>query len=447
MRKIILILVVIFGTLSLTAQVPCPNDNSFWLDLTPTGVGNTNTSFCTYAGDYDTFTACNGVQYGINVCSSYNVAVTMYNNAGTVLYSQNAGGVGVCETFTWTSTFTGLVNVLVDRANCGTNTTCTQVDITQLTACPTTTTPSSGNQDCINRTLICNDASFSGNSSGFSNQELPNNGTIDGCLTLEHQSSWYIFQAATSGTVSLTIQTAIDYDFAIWGPNVSCGALGSPIRCSYSGLSGNTGLGNGATDPSDGDGTGANGGLDKWVLPLPVIAGQTYIMLVDNFTANSTAFTLDWTMSGGASLNCGSLPIELLYFTADKLSCGTNSLIWETASESNNDRFEVERSSDGITFIKVGTVKGAGTSTSRNKYNLTDYNPIQELNYYRLKQIDLDGSFTYSNIISIDNSCDKNVKTIKILNLLGQEVGESYTGVIFIYKSDNTIVKKFQHEN
>lgn len=117
MKRILLILTFVFSLIRLEAQVPCPNDNSFWLDLTPSGVGNTNTSFCTYAGDYDTFTACNGVQYGISVCGSYNVGVTMYDNSGTLLYSQNAVGTGVCETFTWTSTINGVVRILVDITN------------------------------------------------------------------------------------------------------------------------------------------------------------------------------------------------------------------------------------------------------------------------------------------------------------------------------------------
>jgi hypothetical protein len=138
------------------------------------------------------------------------------------------------------------------------------------------------------------------------------------------------------------------------------------------------------------------------------------------------------------------LPIELLYFTGEKLSCGTNYLIWETASELNNDRFEVERSNDAINFINIGVIKNIGTSTNRNKYNFNDTNPKQELNYYRLKQIDYNGEYKYSQLISVDNSCDKNVTTIKITNLLGQEVDDNYYGVVVIHRSDNTIIKRFQ---
>lgn len=434
MKKILIILICLITSLVLNAQVPCPNDNGFWLDLTPTSQGNTQSSFCTYAGDYNTFTAINGVQYSINVCGgSYNSAVTMYSGAGALLYSQNATAGNGCETFTWTATLSGVVRVLVDRANCGTNSTCTQVDITQLTG----GSSPSGNQDCSNKTQVCTDASFTGNSSGFGTQELPNNGTIDGCLTVEHQSSWYIFQAVTSGTVSLIITTAVDYDFAIWGPNVACTGLGSPIRCSFSGLSGNTGLGNAATDLSDGDGTGGNGGLDAWVKPLAVTAGQTYIMLIDNFTSNSTAFTLDWTMSGGATLNCTPLPIELVFFAGEN-SNNKNILNWLTATETNNKGFNLQRSTNGINWITIAFIEGKGNSTLNNKYTFNDDNYEPTINYYRLEQVDFDGTISYSNLVDINNISDSNKKVINRTNYLGQEVSESYNGTVILHYSDGT---------
>ena len=436
MKKIILFICLLISFI-LNAQVPCPNDNSFWLDLTPSGVGITNSSFCTYAGDYNTFTACSGVTYSINVCgSSYNSAVTMYSNSGTLLYSQNNTSGNGCETFTYTATSNGIIRVLVDRANCGTNSTCTQVDITQLASCGTPT--SSGNQNCVNYTPVCNDVSFSGNSNGFGTQELPNNGTIDGCLTIEHQSSWYMFQAATSGTISLTIVTAVDYDFAIWGPNITCTTLGSPIRCSYSGLTGNTGLGNGATDLSDGDGTGGNGSLDKWVLPLAVTAGQTYIMLIDNFTSNTTAFTLDWTLTGGATLNCGMLPIELVSFDGEYKN-KSNFLYWTTATELNNKGFNLQRSLDGINFKNISFINGHLNSQSINNYAYNDNSYDYTINYYRLEQIDLNETKTYSRIISIDNSNDIKKVIIKRTNYIGQEVTETYQGPTILFYSDGTI--------
>lgn len=146
--------------------------------------------------------------------------------------------------------------------------------------------------------------------------------------------------------------------------------------------------------------------------------------------------------------SCSSiLPIELVSFDGEKESCGQNVLLWKTASEINNEKFEIERSSDGITFIKIGEVLGKGTSSQMTNYLFRDTDVSPSINYYRLKQIDYNSDYTNSSIISIDNSCENSIKTLKITNLLGQEVDESYNGVIFIYRSDKTIIKRNQHAN
>jgi len=89
------------------------------------------------------------------------------------------------------------------------------------------------------------------------------------------------------------------------------------------------------------------------------------------------------------------LPVKLISFIAKadgrKVLCN-----WETASEINNDYFMVERSPDGINYSTIGTVKGAGNNTSLAYYNFTDENPLNGNNYYRLKQNDFDGTFTFS---------------------------------------------------
>lgn len=411
-------------TIAISAQVPCPNDNNFWLDLTPTGNGNTQTSTCSYAGDYDTFTATSGYTYSFSVCpGSYNVGVTMYTSTGTLLFSQDNVGNGACETWTWTATVSGTIRILVDKANCGTNSICTSVSVTQTSG----GSGGTGNVDCSSPTQVCNDASFTGNSNGAGTQEL--NAGNQGCMSTEHQSSWYIFNVVSSGTLALNITTAVDYDFAIWGPNVSCGALGAPVRCSWAAGGGNTGLGNGATDVTEG------AGGDRWVQTLNITAGQTYIMLIDNFTANSTTFTLDWTMTGGASLNCTLLPIELISFEGYSVK-NYNILKWVTATEINNDYFTLEKSSNGLNWDIVTKLKGAGNSTSSLSYEYKDYDVSTQINYYRLKQTDYNGVYKYHNIITIDNTETSKSKIVKITNLLGQDVEESYDGVK-IYQYSN----------
>lgn len=77
---------------------------------------------------------------------------------------------------------------------------------------------------------------------------------------------------------------------------------------------------------------------------------------------------------------------------------------WATASETNTDKFEIEHSTDGITYNKVGTAAAAGNSSSARQYRFIHPSPVSGKNYYRIKQIDSDGRFTYSSIIVLKNS-------------------------------------------
>ncbi|MEO8085538.1 MAG: T9SS type A sorting domain-containing protein [Bacteroidota bacterium] len=97
------------------------------------------------------------------------------------------------------------------------------------------------------------------------------------------------------------------------------------------------------------------------------------------------------------------LPIELLYFDAALKSEGAM-CSWSTATEINNDHFELERSIDNADFIKIVQVKGfgAGVSTTALNYQYLDKNVCNGTIYYRLKQVDTDGRFSYSNIVSVN---------------------------------------------
>jgi len=104
-------------------------------------------------------------------------------------------------------------------------------------------------------------------------------------------------------------------------------------------------------------------------------------------------------MSGSAN----PLPIELISFDA-KLDGKVVKLFWKTASETNNNYFTIERSADGTDFTIITKVDGAGNSTNIRSYSAVDTDPLSGYSYYRLKQTDYDGKFTYSKIVSINNS-------------------------------------------
>lgn len=116
-----------------------------------------------------------------------------------------------------------------------------------------------------------------------------------------------------------------------------------------------------------------------------------------SFSAATPFFTLATTDYWGTPL-----PIELISFEGRTVGYA-NELTWSTASETNNDHFDVERSTDGLHFERIGTVAGAGNSQQMLHYALKDEAPINGINYYRLLQADANGATTYSSIIALKN--------------------------------------------
>ena len=271
-----------------------------------------------------------------------------------------------------------------------------------------------------------------------------------GCLIGEApRTSWLSICFTSNGIFRFALTPGgganNDMDWVMWGPNSICPPTTSPIRCSYAAvpLGGPkiTGINSVNNAPQTDVSESALG--NQWVQDLNVSTGQCYLICVSNYGGGNNNWAINFNGTT-ASMLCSALPIELLYFVGERTTCGENVLLWETATETNNDKFIVEHSLDAINFTVIGEKQGSGNSMTNKKYSLTDANPSPELNYYRLKQVDFNGEFNYSSITSIDNSCDKNVTTIKIVNLLGQEVDENYRGVVLIYRSDNTIKKKTQ---
>ena len=92
------------------------------------------------------------------------------------------------------------------------------------------------------------------------------------------------------------------------------------------------------------------------------------------------------------------LPIELAQFDVKNTEGAKNHLTWRTASEKDNSHFDIERSTDGTTFHSIGQVKGNNKPSS---YQYTDAAPFTT-SYYRLKQVDFDGTATYSKVVSVE---------------------------------------------
>lgn len=109
-------------------------------------------------------------------------------------------------------------------------------------------------------------------------------------------------------------------------------------------------------------------------------------------------FTIGSATGGGAN----PLPVELLSFTGDRSEAG-NHLKWITAKEINSSHYEIERSSDGYTFFSIGSEPGAGNSSTSITYQWVDQDPPSGIQYYRLRQVDINGKFSYSNVVAVSD--------------------------------------------
>ncbi len=132
---------------------------------------------------------------------------------------------------------------------------------------------------------------------------------------------------------------------------------------------------------------------------------DNYSDLVPPWGPNGNFYKQWWGSQWGPdmrtlNLMSGVVPVELTSFTAN-VSNTQIVLNWETATETNNHGFEVERAPDGNSFSVIGFIEGKGTTTEAQKYSFVDNNISAGLEYsYRLRQIDLDGAFSYSNVIN-----------------------------------------------
>ena len=208
-----------------------------------------------------------------------------------------------------------------------------------------------------------------------------------------------------------------------------------------------------------GDITGT--GLESTLYPIK-LSGSTWYKptgfsypgtVIGTGVVNTSTHTLTWSgLTSFSSFGSGggspvALPISLISFTGKNSVTGLdknkNILSWSTASEQNNDYFNIEKTKDGKDWNSIARENGAGNSTTQLYYSFVDDNVESGINYYRLKQTDYDGKFKYSETISIDNRGGQISKEVyRTLNIMGQEVDiQYYRGLVIIEYSDGSSEK------
>ena len=280
------------------------------------------------------------------------------------------------------------------------------------------------NNDCTNSTPVCVSTPITTASTGPGLTS-----TCVDCNLSENYSSWYNLQIQTAGSFSLTINPTNgtdDYDFVLYQAS-SCGALGAPVRCSYAAGNSTTGMVNGAGDTSE----DVNG--NSWLEDINfAAAGTQYILMVNDWSGTGGGYTLNW--GGTASLDCVVLPVELLNFEGRAYDDFIE-LNWNVATELSLERYDIEKLINGE-WTKILEARPYGDNSF---YSITDMNPSQGTNYYRLKSLDLNGEYAYSDMINVNYNQDifdvtistseviitstkVPIESINLFNVLGQEI-------------------------
>ncbi len=165
-------------------------------------------------------------------------------------------------------------------------------------------------------------------------------------------------------------------------------------------------------------------------------AGQTFTLLeagaisgtystINYPTVSGITWTTTYNATSVVANANATLPVELVRFDAQTFDKEIT-LQWQTASETNNAGFFVERSTNTRSWETIGFVEGRGDFSEMQSYTLLDKTPIPGVNYYRLRQVDFDGVFEYSNTTSANISFDIDIHvfpnpTSDILQIKGEE--------------------------
>ena len=129
-----------------------------------------------------------------------------------------------------------------------------------------------------------------------------------------------------------------------------------------------------------------------------IAAGKSDVRV--RFTYANTGWNWYWAIDNVSVYGTGAVPVELTSFEAKAVD---NKVVlnWATATETNNSGFAIERSNDGKVFEQIAFVPGNGTSTERHLYSYTDASSLSGTFTYRLKQVDFDGTISYSNAVEV----------------------------------------------
>jgi len=175
--------------------------------------------------------------------------------------------------------------------------------------------------------------------------------------------------------------------------------------------------------------TGSGGSVSATTGWLP--AGTQVFVAIDGNSGSNCSYTI-------TAFNAMVLPVTIKYFTAWKRA-DANRLTWLTTSEKSFSHFEIEKSTDAVNFIRIATIAAKGRDNEGASYSYDD-NEIKTVQYYRLKYVDLDGKYSYSNIIKVnrDDVTTKVVFNNRITDMLALRIIDMPVNNLSIRIIDNS---------
>lgn len=245
------------------------------------------------------------------------------------------------------------------------------------------------NDDCASAVTI---SAYSGPVNGTTlsaTQSLPAN-ICNGFTGTANDDVWYKFTTLRSGPATITLTGVGAFDAVVEAFSGNCGNLVS-IGCADAVFSG---------------------------------TNQVETMLLTGLNANETYFVRVYSW-GSAEANRGNfsisasgnaLPVSITSFKSEQRG-NSNVLTWITAAEINNAGFEIERSNNGANFSSIGYVNSKadnGNSNQTLNYSFTDNKPLVGTNYYRLKQVDKDGKYTYSEVVAVKGAKPSQLDVVSV---------------------------------
>lgn len=297
---------------------------------------------------------------------------------------------------------------------------------------------SSNLNDCAQAQCIDNTTLVTASNNGYSNGDplYPGN-TFDGCSWngANNNSAWFYFtptgttaQIVLSGIQAVTTGSSDTQPIILENTNGNdCPTSPASWNVPTGGCPDDESINNSAyLQTPNGGGITTSGNVYSNGITANTefnLTGLTpnkiYYLLVDGNGGAASTFMVQLNTIGtgegaNGAISCNiTLPIELLNFEID---CEDNylSIVWQTASEYNNDYFLIQHTFDGFNFTNLGTLDGAGTTSEMQSYRFPIYEPAYFSGYFRLKQVDFDGQFEFSPIRYSD--CTSDNPFVQIIN-------------------------------